>query len=145
MAYGSLWRSLASDPRGTKGMVIAINQALYDLWDAIAGNTLGWGAEQELEISGGVVTMLTNYRNYILDTEGAAASDELDKFAGVEQGNRLLVRCKSASRPITLVHGTYLRLRGGVNFTLNSVYDNVVLIGTGSGDVCYEESRCSNA
>jgi len=141
MAYRPLWKSLASEARGGKGLVLAIDAALEALWDAIeAINGANWGTPVDVSISSGEVAYSTGKYNYLVDTESLLITDQLTKITGVPANQRILLRAKDASRSIQLVDGDYLKLRG--DFTLDGLYDSIILIGTDSG-VCYEESRCS--
>jgi len=137
MAYTSLYDSLVSVPRG-RGMVLAINGELLKLWNAVNGGVVAWGGAKALTISSGEVSFSIGYSHYQLDTEGAAATDSLTKFADVPEGRRIIVRSTSASRTITLTNGSFLKLQH--DFTLANPYSNIVLVGAGS-DVCFEESR----
>lgn len=141
MAYTPLYNSKVSEARG-RGLILAIDSELQGLWSGL--NDVGgssWGDTKSLAIASGIVNFVDNYYNYILDTEGGAASDTLTKIAGVDENTRIIIRCASAAREITLSNGAFLKLQS--DFILNSIYDNIVLVGAGS-DICYEESRASN-
>jgi len=99
-----------------------------------------WGPVSNVTISGGVIAAIDNVYNYSVITEGLAAADDLDKITGVPENCRIILRANDPDDVVTLVSGTFLKLRG--DFVLNGTYDNIVLVGAGS-DVCYEESRCS--
>lgn len=157
MAYTPLFQSKVSDPRGGRGMVLAVDGALSDLWDYVENlNSLitaltsrvtllesyNWGEAYDQTISSGVATFETGYFHYQLDTEGAAATDSLTSFADVPEGLSILVRSTDAARVITVVNGSSLKLQE--DFILNSPYDCLVLVGIGGG-VCIEQARSSNS
>lgn len=84
-------------------------------------------------VSGSVVATSTNL---LLDTEGAAATDDLVTITGCEDGTIVIVHPTSSARDITLKHGTgtdQIQLAGSVDFTLT---------GFGSSIVLFRKSGC---
>lgn len=74
---------------------------------ALAGlvlSNLDLGTATELTISGGAVTKTQSY--HTIDTQGDAASDDLDTISGGADGELLLVRPASAARTVVLKHNT---------------------------------------
>lgn len=59
---------------------------------------------ESLTISGGVITVSKS--RVIVDTEGAAATDDLDTINGGEDGAILFIRISNSSRSVVLKHGT---------------------------------------
>jgi hypothetical protein len=141
MSFTPLYQSKVSDARGGKGLILAIDGMLEEIWNAISGGVLTWGSAVSKTIASGTVAYSSGYSHYQVDTEGAAATDDLTSFTGVPVGNRVLIRSTDAARAVTLVNGAGLKLQS--DFTLNSPYDTIVLIGL-AGDVCIEETRSSN-
>lgn len=93
-------------------------------------------APQTLTIASGIVTT-TGWGWYKVDTEGAAATDDLDKLVGVPEGEMVILRLANAARQVVLRHGTFLKLADGLDFELLTIYDSIVLKSWGS-DVLVE-------
>lgn len=89
------------------------------------------------------VAALSGPGAWSLDTEGAGATDDLTQLTGLANGEQATLRITNAARIVVVKNGANLKLAGGVDFQLNSIYDRIVLEGVGSG-VCVEICR-SNA
>jgi len=124
-------------------IVDALNDLNTRIINIIAGEVEFVFAEYEVTIASGVANCTHGSAKYVLDTEGAASSDILEKITGLTTGCVVILSCADDNRPITVQHGTYLRLASGVNFTLNKTADTMFLRHVGS-DVCEEISRSSN-
>jgi len=99
-------------------------------------------ARSTLTISGGVVTATTNY--HLVDTESAAATDDLDTINGGVDGMILVLHSLSGARDSTLKDNTgNLALAG--DFTLTDVRDTITLIYAGAFALWLELSRSNNA
>jgi hypothetical protein len=93
-----------------------------------------------LTINAGAITITNS--NHQVDTEGSAASDDLDTINGGSSGTLLILRSYTNARDTTLKDGTdNLRLAG--DFTLSNSQDTIMLIRVGS--YWYELSRSDNA
>jgi hypothetical protein len=88
------------------------------------------------------VTGTNSFHAYIVDTEGAAASDDLTGITGGVVGELCKLQCTDGARVVVCKKGTPLRLQG--DFTLNNIYDRLVLECVSSG-VWVEISRASNS
>jgi hypothetical protein len=110
---GNSWRELArSDNTDNRSFLVA-------------------GGEEDYTISGGSITPMSGYIE--VDTEGGAASDDLDTIVGtnVQDGSLLIVRAASSSRTVVAKDGTdNLRLNG--DMTLDNGNDTLTLIWTGA-------------
>lgn len=63
-----------------------------------------------------------------IDTEAGAATDNLDTINGGENGYILILMIVDPSRAVTVRHGIgNIKLEGGVNFILNTIYSRVEL------------------
>jgi hypothetical protein len=82
-----------------------------------------------LTISGGVITVTGNY--HTIDTEGGAATDDLDTINGGTTGQLLLLRTVAGARDVTLKTGTG-NLLLGADVTLGGTGDVVLLFCVGS-------------
>lgn len=86
---------------------------------------LGFQSPEQLTVAAGVVTASRTYIQ--VDTEGAAATDELDTINGGEAGDLLVVRSLTSGRDVTLTDGVGNMILAG-NCTLSDVRDVIVLI-----------------
>lgn len=102
-----------------------------------AGN---YGLAVELAIASGVVTITRAY--HTIDTEGDAASDDLDTINGGSAGDVIILQAANASRTVVCKDGTgNLRLAG--DFSITHTDDTIMLLSNGS--VWVEISRSDNA
>ncbi len=100
---------------------------------------LSFGTPQALVIASGVITAGRSYIS--VDTESAAATDDLVTINGGAEGDVLIVRATHDARTIVLKDGTgNLRLAG--DFSLDSVNDRILLQHDGTNWL--EISRSDN-
>lgn len=97
--------------------------------------TLGTGAlvltRTSVTIASGAVAAVG--AALLIDTEGAAASDDLDTISGGETGRLLVIQCASNARDVVVKHGTgNIYLSGRVDYTLTGVRDTLLLYYGGS-------------
>lgn len=103
-------------------------------------NLLGADAS-ELTISTGAITITAGV--HTVDTEGDAASDDLDTINGGRTGDILVIMPANAARTVVTKHGTgNLNLSGGGDFTMDEDDDFLVLLLIGS--TWQEISRSEN-
>jgi prepilin-type processing-associated H-X9-DG protein len=101
---------------------------------------LNLGAPSTLTIATGVVTATKSF--HLVDTQGAAATDDLDTINGGTAGNLLIVQSVASTRDVTLKDGTgNLALAG--DCVLDTLQDSITLIYRGSS--WYEVCRSNNA
>ena len=94
--------------------------------------TLWLSAPTALTIASGVVTVTQT--QHLIDTEGAAASDDLDTVTGGEAYPVLILRPASGSRTVVLKHGTgNLACELAQNVSLADVTDVAILVWNGTG------------
>jgi len=84
----------------------------------------------ELTISSGVIVITQNYHR--VDTEGNAASDDLDTINGGTEGFLLVLRAEDAARTIVVKDGTGNILLPGGDYHLNDGERIIALIFDGS-------------
>ena len=97
-----------------------------------------------LTIAAGIVTApyAPGLLTLLIDTEGAAATDDLDTINGGQEGQVAMFFSATSSRDITFKDGTgNLSLAG--DFLLSNVADNITLVKRGS--TWYEIGRSDNA
>jgi len=85
-----------------------------------AAGLLNFAASSTLTISGGSITATQNW--HTIDTESAAATDDLDTITAGADGQVLLLRLNNAARLVTVKHGTgNISTTTGLDFTLSLV------------------------
>lgn len=87
---------------------------------------------QDVTISGGVITVSSSY--YSVDTEAAAATDDLDTItATTRDSSLLLLRQSNNTHDVVVKHGTgNIHLKGSVDFTFTT-QDNMLLLVKDAG------------
>jgi len=88
-----------------------------------------FGPATGLTISNGAITVTGSY--HLIDTEGAAATDDLTTINGGVAGQILFMRTTSGGRDVTLKTGTGNLLLGS-DFTLGATGDIVLLLCIGA-------------
>lgn len=89
------------------------------------------GPANELTIASGAITITGG--NHTVDTEGDAASDDLETITGLADGEILFITAADASREVVIKHGSgNIRLNGGIDFALDNLEKGVLFIGTPS-------------
>jgi len=64
------------------------------------------GSDTALTIATGVVTLSNNSSSYVLDTEGNAATDDLDTINGGQDGTIIFIKSTADARNVVLKHAT---------------------------------------
>jgi len=93
------------------------------------GGFLSTGESEPLTIAGGVITATKSYIR--VDTQSAAASDDLDTITAAPAGAILVVRSVNSARSVVCKDGTG-NLKLGADRTLNSTVDRLLLHSNGS-------------
>lgn len=102
---------------------------------------INMGTGSTLTISGGEITITESFHR--IDTEGGAATDNLDTINGGSTGDLLILASIANARDPTLKDATgNLNLAG--DFTLSTIADTITLIKFSNG-WWYEISRSDNA
>lgn len=94
------------------------------------GNT---GAVDTLTIASGVITITTSWHR--VDTESAAATDELDTIntvAGVQEGDVCVLRTSTGTRDVILTENGNVRIEGGSTLRLNTSSSMVMMVYNGT-------------
>ena len=121
----------------------------YLLVDVTAGSAtwLEIGAGGGFVIVQGTVTLVggiatvTGPGLWTIETEAAAATDELDKIVGLNEGEIVLLQPANNARVTMVTPGAFMDL--AFDFPLDNVAAKYALISAGS-DVCEELYRASN-
>lgn len=109
---------------------------------ATVGKFLGFTAASTLPIASGVVTATQS--SHSIDTESAAASDDLDTISGGAGEQILIIRAANDAHTVVVKHGTgNIYLTGAADFSLDHSKDRLMLQKFGSDWV--EIGRGNNA
>jgi len=94
--------------------------------DISVSGKLSFSASATTTISGGAIAYIAT--NMVIDTEGLAATDNLDTITGGVDGDILILSCASNSRAITIRHLIdNITTQSLSNITLTNIIDRVVL------------------
>jgi len=99
-----------------------------------------WGSPSTVQITSGIAA-LSGPGWYKVQVETGDA-DDLDKVTGLEEGDEVILTPDDGAKPITVKHGTYLKLESGADFIMDNARDKMRLFGEGS-DLCSEIKRTS--
>lgn len=107
-------------------LVRSIEAVVTALGTAVSA-AMGFGSPSTKVISGGAITVSgTNYfRHHSIDTEGAAATDDLTTINGGHAGELLLIQPLNDARTVVVKNGTDIVL--GIDFTMNNTADKMLL------------------
>lgn len=82
---------------------------------------------------------------YVVDTEAAAATDDLDTINGGADGDIIVLKAANDARTVVVKHATgNLRLDGLVDFSLDNTLDRITLQYDATAAVWCELSRANN-
>ena len=107
----------------------------------IKDSFLSVGAPQSLTIASGAIAATKSF--IAIDTEAAAASDDLDTITGGAAGDMLILSAANDARTVVVKNGTGNLALGGSDFSLTHSSDRLWLHRTASGWV--ELGRSDNA
>ena len=145
--YASGSNTLAKLTKGTATQVLTMNAgATAPEWAAAggggAGDELNLGSGSEVTINtSGQITVTKAY--HTVDTYGDAATDDLTRILGGTVGDIVVLGPIDDTRTVVVKHGSYIRLNGGVDFSLDHRDDTISLI-TRNGTMWQEISRANN-
>lgn len=109
-----------------------LKQAVEDLLNGIqVFDMINFGTAQTATIASGVISATKTH--IVVDTQGAAASDDLDTISGGAQGRILFLRTASSARTVVLKHATgNIRMANGNDYAINNTDKFAVLIHNGT-------------
>ncbi len=109
-----------------------LDQAITDLLSgALPFGSVSFDAAVSLIISGGAVTPTQAF--HLIDTEGAAATDNLDTITPSAEVSVLILRTLSAAREVVVRHGVdNIYLAGGEDLVLDSNDKALLLVRYGN-------------
>lgn len=143
------------DDSGNNLSKIAATRALLSLADSAGGSQLlvGTGfatannkftlARSTLTIAAGAVTP-TKTRHYV-DTEAAAAADDLDTITNTADGMLLVISAVNAARVVTVKNNTGNIRLAGADMVLDSPFDQLTLVYDSTQSKWCEIARANNA
>lgn len=123
---------------GSNNVRVAVGsdgQLLYADSTAAAGvrwddPSVALGDDTTLTISSGAVTVTGGH--HVVDTEGAAATDDLTTLSGMADGQVVFIRAASSDRVVTIKHAVgNIRLNGGIDFALDTPQKGVLFVASG--------------
>ena len=86
------------------------------------------GSATALTIATGAITLTNNSSSYVIDTEGAAATDDLDTISGGQDGQVIILNSANAARNVVVKHNTgNIYNPNAFDITLDLTTDLVVL------------------
>ena len=109
------------------------------LYDSVTAYKLSLGTVGALTIASGVITMTKAY--HTVDTQSAAASDDLDTINGGSSGDLLVLRAADDARTVVVKDGTG-NIQCAGDCSLDNSQDTIMLIYNGSAWI--EISRSDN-
>lgn len=96
--------------------------------DLLQDRKLNTGAVQPLTISGGIVSISANYSYYSIDTQAAAASDDLDTISGGNEGDLIFIKAANTTRTVVVKDATgNILTNGSVDLSLDNTDDLVIM------------------
>lgn len=132
---------------GVAGLVAA---DITGYWDELNSNVkqypsgfsaLQMGTDVAVTISGGSITATGN--NMVVDTEAAAASDDLDTIVGGVEGSFLLISAANSARTVVIKNGTG-NIFCGADISLDNALDVVMLVKKANSSNWYAVAFNSN-
>ncbi len=100
---------------------------------------------KDYDVLAGTITLERGVKGVVIDTESAAATDDLDTINGGDTYDELIITGASVSRVVTVKHNTgNIRLSGGVDFNTQSSRD-VLKLYKSSASEWVEVTRSDNS
>jgi len=95
----------------------------------------------EKTIATGVLTVV-GPGNYKILNEGAASSDDIDSIAGLNEGEKAVLKPSNAAQTVVVKNDQSSIFLQGIDFTMQSIYDAIQVQGLGGGVVreCWRSS-----
>jgi hypothetical protein len=98
------------------------------LFDIIQNRKINTGPAQPATIDDGAISISSNYSYYSVDTEAAAASDNLDTISNANEGDLIFIKAANASRTVVIKDGTgNIKTNGSVDLSLDNTEDLAIL------------------
>ena len=85
------------------------------------------GSATALTIATGAITLTNNSSSYVLDTEGAAATDDLDTINGGQDGQIIFIKLSNVARKIFITSVGNIYPLGNVSNKLGNINDIILL------------------
>ncbi len=84
-----------------------------------------------LTIASGVITVSTSYHK--VETQGAAATDDLDTINGGSEGDVLFLSPENNAHTVVVKNGTgNIKVGSGADFTMDDIEDAIALVKIGA-------------
>ena len=129
-------RPLSTIDAEVKRIVEAINlspEFVRLLNEIVSNRRISAGPAQPVTIATGAITLSQNFSYFVVDTEAAAASDDLDTISGGNVGDIIFIEAANAARTVVIRDGTgNIATNGGANLSLDNSDDIAMLFYTGT-------------
>ena len=101
--------------------------------DILDNRRLNTGPSQSLTLATDTITIGTNFSFFSVDTEAAAASDNLVTINGSNVGDVIFIKSANSARTVVVKHGTgNIKCVGAVDLSLDNTGDMVMLFYDGT-------------
>jgi hypothetical protein len=127
------------DLSGNKTLALWFDGTNWSDWGAGGGTGSGsgvnFGSASSLTIATGAVTRGASSYYLSIDTEAAAASDDLDTInsGGASAGIAIMIKAANTARTVVIKHNTgNIQLNGGLDFSLDNTEKSVLLFWDGT-------------
>jgi hypothetical protein len=99
------------------------------------------GGASTLTIATDTVTLTNDRSSYLIDTEGAAATDNLSTINGGQDGQMVVLGTVSSARNVVVTNSGNIVTSDGLSITLEYLTDRLFLIYNSAAGAWYEISR----
>lgn len=103
------------------------------LQDLVADRKITAGTRQPVTIASGIITTISGFSYYKVDTEGAAASDNLDTINNGNEGDIIFIEAANAARTVVIKDGSgNIKTNGSADLSLDNTEDIALLLYDGT-------------
>ena len=96
--------------------------------EIVSNRRINTGVAQPMTIASGVITLGANFSYFVVDTQAAAASDDLDTISNGNEGDLIFIKAANAARTVVLKDGSgNIKTNGGADLSLDNSDDLAVL------------------
>jgi hypothetical protein len=101
--------------------------------DIVTDRSLNAGTAQPRTILNGGIEKLGKFSYYSVDTESAAASDNLDTISGANEGDLIFIKAANSARTVVIRDGQgNILTKGGASLSLDNTDDLAILFYDGT-------------
>ena len=119
-------RAVTPDGRLTAEFIRLLNDIVID-------RRISCGPAQPKTISGGAISLNKSFSYFLVDTESAASSDNLDTISGGNEGDVIYIKAASSARTVVIRDGQgNILTNGGSSLSLTHADDLAMLFYDGT-------------